>query len=75
MRIVAILRKSYLGLLISLSLIFPSWAWANPARNAQVKNLELYFSQILNVDEFRNHKNTAELNRYGQQVAMRRTYV
>jgi hypothetical protein len=63
MRIVAILRKSYLGLLISLSLTFPSWAWANPARNAQVKNLELYFSQILNVDEFRNHKNTAELNR------------
>ncbi|WP_347460732.1 M28 family peptidase [Acinetobacter sp. ANC 7454] len=63
MRIAAILRRSFLGLLISLSLIFPGWTWANPERNAQVVNLELFFSQILSLDEFRNHKNIAELNR------------
>ncbi len=63
MRIAVILRTSCIGLFISLSWIIPNWGWANPARNAQVTHLELYLSQILNVDEFRNHKNLAELNR------------
>ncbi|MFV5503814.1 M28 family peptidase [Acinetobacter sp. 226] len=50
-------------LLLLLGLIESSLCMASSSKSAQVPHLELFFSQIMNVDEYRNYKNIKELNR------------
>ena len=50
-------------LLLLIGLMGPSLCAANSSKNAQVSHLELFFSQIMSVDEYRNYKNLKELNR------------
>ena len=50
-------------LLLLVGLMGPSLSAANSSKNAQVSHLELFLSQIMSVDEYRNYKNINELNR------------
>lgn len=50
-------------LLFAIGLLGSSLSAANSIQYAQVSNLELFFSQIMSVDEYRNYKNLKELNR------------
>lgn len=50
-------------LLLLLGLMGSSLCMASSSKSAQVPHLELFFSQIMNVDEYRNYKNIKELNR------------
>ncbi len=44
-------------LLLVTGLIGSSFSAANTNTRAQISHLELFFSQIMSVDEFRNYKN------------------
>lgn len=63
MRTKVIIKGCCTLLLLVTGLIGSSLSTANSNTRAQISHLELFFSQIMSVDEFRNYKNVKELNR------------
>src|SRR5690606_36238928 len=63
MRTKVIINACCTWLLLVIGLIGSSLSAANSNTRAQIPHLELFFSQIMSVDEYRNYKNLKELNR------------